>query len=494
MSAHTKIITASLFLVSYLFAGVLSIQLGTINPGNMALIWLAAGIGLFTVLQLGRIGLVIVYFGSLVINTPYLFHGHWQHQIGSILISGCIFAAIDTLQSYLAARAYQAITRQHGNAMWRQPMVLPKIWLRVSFIPVAVTMPLFIALQISAGLIPINLDSILIRSMVLMLADSSGLILFVPLYPYLKSGSLFKELEKSIYFLIITPIPILINYFILDRTLILLLPLMLYIAVRFKMAATNVSLLLITLMCIGLTAKGYGFINTQNIIISLLQIQIFVFSITLALQYLAQTQTQIMHNQAYLEHEVKSRTETLAQLNHELSILATTDELTQLSNRREWQSKAQSAFLHALRYKKNLSFMMIDVDHFKKINDQYGHLFGDQILKQIAQLCVLNTRATDLVARWGGEEFVVLLPETTLEQAKIVAEKIRSAIANSTFSLTDNPQLTVTVSIGISSLLPHDQSLDDLLSRADNAMYLAKDKGRNCIQADTCTIIHSSVV
>ncbi|QKJ65516.1 GGDEF domain-containing protein [Deefgea piscis] len=493
MNAHTKTMTAGLFLVSYLFAGVLSIQLGTINPGNMGLIWLAAGIGLFTVLQLGRIGLVIVYVGSFAINTPYLFHGHWQHQVASILISGGIFAGIDTLQSYLAARAYQALASQYGNTMWRQPTVLPKIWLRVCFIPVAVTMPLFIALQTSAGLIPINLDSILIRGMILMLADSSGLILFVPLYPYLKSGTLIKELLKSIYFLIIIPIPIIINYFILDRTLILLLPLMLYIAVRFKMAATNVSLLLITLMCIGLTAKGYGFVNTQNIIISLLQIQIFVFSITLALQYLAQTQTQIMHNQAYLEQEVKSRTETLAQLNHELSILATTDELTQLSNRREWQSKAHASFLNALRYQKNLSLMMIDVDHFKKINDQYGHLFGDQILKQIAQLCMLNTRATDLVARWGGEEFVVLLPETTLEQAKIVAEKIRYAIASNAFSQADNLQLTTTVSIGLSSLVAHDQSLDDLLSRADNTMYLAKAKGRNCIQADTSTITDSSV-
>ena len=264
MNAHTKTMTAGLFLVSYLFAGVLSIQLGTINPGNMGLIWLAAGIGLFTVLQLGRIGLVIVYIGSFAINTPYLFHGHWQNQVASILISGGIFAGIDTLQSYLAARAYQALASQYGNTMWRQPTVLPKIWLRVCFIPVAVPMPLFIALQTSAGLIPINLDSILIRGMILMLADSSGLILFVPLYPYLKSGTLIKELLKSIYFLIIIPIPIIINYFILDRTLILLLPLMLYIAVRFKMAATNVSLLLITLMCIGLTAKGYGFVNTQK--------------------------------------------------------------------------------------------------------------------------------------------------------------------------------------------------------------------------------------
>ncbi|WP_297571898.1 diguanylate cyclase [uncultured Deefgea sp.] len=493
MSAHTKIITATLFLVSYLFAGVLSIQLGTINPGNMGLIWLAAGIGLFTVLQLGRTGLVIVYFGSLAINTPYLFHGHWQHQIGSILISGGIFAAIDTLQSYLAARAYQALTSQYGNAMWQQPMVLPKIWLRVCFIPVAVTMPLFTALQISVGLIPINLDSILIRGMILMLADSSGLILFTPLYPYLKSRTLIKEFLKPIYFLIMIPIPIIINYFILDRTLVLLLPLMLYIAVRFKIAATNFSLLLITLMCIGLTAQGYGFVNPQNMIISLLQIQIFVFSITLALQYLAQTQTQIMHNQAYLEQEVKSRTDTLAKLNLELSILATTDELTQLNNRREWQSKAQAVFLNALRYQKNMSLMMIDVDHFKMINDQYGHLFGDQILKKIAQLCLANTRETDLVARWGGEEFVVLLPETTREQAKIVADKIRRAIADYSFLPPQNQHMDTTVSIGIASLLKHDQTLDDLLSRADNAMYLAKANGRNCIQTDTPESTHLKI-
>ncbi len=477
--------SATAFLVSYLCAGVLSIQLGTINPGNMGLIWLAAGIGLFTILQLGKTGLIVVYLGSFAINTPYLFQGGWQHQIFSILISGLTFAAIDTLQSYLAARAYQALSFHYGESMWRQPAVLPKIWFRVCLIPVIATMPLFIALQITSGLIPINLESILIRGMILLLADSSGLILFTPLYPYLKSNTLVKEFLKPIYFLMIIPIPIVINYFILDRTLILLLPLMLYIAVRFKIAATNFSLLLITLMCIGLTAKGYGFVNPQNIVISLLQIQIFVFSITLALQYLAQTQTQIMHNQANLEQEVKSRTETLAKLNLELSILATTDELTQLNNRREWQTKAQAIFLNAKRYQKNMSLMMIDVDHFKMINDQYGHLFGDQILKKIAQLCLINTRATDLVARWGGEEFVVLLPETTQAQAQIVADKIRLAIAEYLFLAPEQQQMNTTVSIGIACLLRQDQTLDDLLSRADNAMYLAKANGRNCIQTDT---------
>ena len=485
MISHTKIMPATAFLVSYLCAGMLSIQLGTINPGNMGLIWLAAGIGLFTVLQLGKTGLIVVYLGSFAINTPYLFQGNWQPQIASILISGFTFAAIDTLQSYLAARAYQILSIHYGENMWRQPEVLPKIWFRVCFIPVMTTMPLFIALQITSGAIPVHLDSILIRGMILMLADSSGLILFTPLYPYLKSRTLTKEFLKPIYFLIMIPIPIIINYFILDRTLILLLPLMLYIAVRFKIAATNFSLLLITLMCIGLTAKGYGFVNPQNMIISLLQIQIFVFSITLALQYLAQTQTQIMHNQAYLEQEVKSRTDTLAKLNLELSILATTDELTQLNNRREWQSKAQAIFLNALRYQKNMSLMMIDVDHFKMINDQYGHLFGDQILKKIAHLCLINIRETDLVARWGGEEFVILLPETTLEQTQIVADKIRRAIADNSFLAPKNQLMNTTVSLGITSLLRQDQTLDDLLSRADNAMYLAKANGRNCIQADT---------
>ncbi|MGL6041226.1 MAG: GGDEF domain-containing protein, partial [Deefgea sp.] len=258
---------------------------------------------------------------------------------------------------------------------------------------------------------------------------------------------------------------------------------MIIIAVKLRMAATNLGLLIITQLGIILTVQGHGNWADHHLVTSLFQIQVFVFSITLALQYLAQAQAQISQHREELEFEVQSRTESLAALNAELTTLATTDELTRLPNRREWQIKASQAILQARRYQQELSIIMLDVDHFKAINDQYGHLTGDLVLKTIATVCRQSIRGPDSAARWGGEEFVILLPETDQDQAIIVAEKIRQAVAQTSHTSLDQNRLNVTVSLGVTSLLPSDNNLDDLLSRADQAMYNAKAAGRNCTQS-----------
>jgi len=476
-------IQAGLFLVLYVLAGELSIQLGTINPGNMAIVWLAAGIGLFSVLRFQKLGIAIVFIGSFIVNTPHLFQGDWRAQIGLIALSGLLFASIDTLQSSFAAQSYLRLEKEYSTKLWTQPSLLPKVWLHVCFIPALISMPLFIIFMLARGLIPSDFNSIILRATILLLADTSGLLLLTPLYPYLKTGTLFAEFRRSFWYLLAIIPPILLNFFVLDRVLALILPLMIVIAVQFRMAATNLGLLIITQLCIFFTVQGYGDWAKQNLVVSLLQIQIFVFSVSLALQYLAQAQTQIILHREQLETEVQSRTESLAALNAELTTLATTDELTRLPNRREWQVKASQAILQARRYQQALSVMMIDVDHFKHINDRYGHLTGDSVLKTIAQICQQNIRGPDSAARWGGEEFVILLPETDQTQALIVAEKVRLAVAQYVHSSLEHETFHVTVSLGITSLLPGDTTLDNLISRADQAMYQAKAAGRNCIKS-----------
>ncbi len=474
---------AGIFLLLYVLAGELSIQLGTINPGNMAIVWLAAGIGLFTVLQLKKLGIAVVFVGSLIVNTPHLFHGDWHTQVSQVLLTGIIFACIDTLQSTLAAKAYLYLENTHQKNLWTQPNLLPRVWLNVCFIPSLICMPLFIILMISSSLIPSDLFSIFLRGTILLLAETLGLLMLAPLYPYLRAGTLFKEFRRAFWYLGAIIPPVLINFFIIDRVLALILPIMIIIAVTFRMAATNFGLLIITQLCIALTVKGYGDWAGQTLVISLFQIQIFVFSITLALQYLAQAQTHIYQHREQLEIEVQARTESLAALNAELTTLATTDELTRLPNRREWQIKASQAILQARRYQQSLSIMMIDIDFFKQVNDHYGHLRGDLVLKTIATVCQQNIRGPDSIARWGGEEFVILLPETDQSQAFIVAEKIRKAVALTGHNSLDQQPFNVTVSIGIASLVPSDSSLDEILSRADQAMYSAKAAGRNCVQS-----------
>ncbi len=158
--------------------------------------------------------------------------------------------------------------------------------------------------------------------------------------------------------------------------------------------------------------------------------------------------------------------------------LAFTDQLTGLYNRRMFLEIAEKKLNEAKRYQEPLSIIMLDIDLFKRINDTYGHDIGDLALKFLANILRKNVRASDIVARWGGEEFVILLPKTSLEQAYRVAEKIRKIVEFSTVELPDGVKLKFTVSLGVSSFRGQ-EDLEELLKEADVALYEAKRRGRN---------------
>jgi diguanylate cyclase (GGDEF)-like protein/PAS domain S-box-containing protein len=180
-----------------------------------------------------------------------------------------------------------------------------------------------------------------------------------------------------------------------------------------------------------------------------------------------------------LEKKVAERTQALEALQKQTELLARTDTLTQLSNRRDFYDKTQ----HELNRRKRLggaaSLMMIDIDFFKHVNDTYGHLSGDQVLKVLGRVAQSVNRETDILARLGGEEFAVFMPDTPLAQAVEVAERLRLALANVDIVLPEGEHIQITVSIGVTSILAADSHIDDLLKRADMALYEAKNSGRN---------------
>jgi len=156
--------------------------------------------------------------------------------------------------------------------------------------------------------------------------------------------------------------------------------------------------------------------------------------------------------------------------------LSLTDALTGLYNRRHFDNTVEREFLRSKRYGGDLTIAIIDIDFFKKINDTYGHLCGDYVLKEVAYLISDNFRKTDLVFRYGGEEFVALLTETSLESAKIPLERLRKKIENSDF-IYDGQKINVTVSIGAS--VNNAETVTEFLDNADKALYKAKNAGRN---------------
>jgi len=169
--------------------------------------------------------------------------------------------------------------------------------------------------------------------------------------------------------------------------------------------------------------------------------------------------------------------------NAQLEKLSRTDPLTSLANRRTLERELSTRFEHARRYGRPLSLAMIDVDHFKRINDTFGHPVGDDVLRAIATLLKRTTRASDCVARYGGDEFAVILPESQMLEALQAAEKIRAEVATRSFG--NAMPWRVTVSIGI-ACTGHSQFDDvwQLVHAADAALYRAKRNGRNRIESE----------
>jgi diguanylate cyclase (GGDEF)-like protein len=198
----------------------------------------------------------------------------------------------------------------------------------------------------------------------------------------------------------------------------------------------------------------------------------------------AQEQALAIQQQANLtlEMRVQERTDELERANEQLKAISLTDGLTHVANRRRFDEKLQDEWKRAQRHGHPLSLLMLDIDHFKRVNDELGHLVGDDCLTEVAALCAAEVqRSGDLLARYGGEEFSILLPATPEEGAVRVAEKVRQAVARSpVYSGERVAPVSLTISVGVASLVPGPGvEPQELIRQADEALYAAKESGRN---------------
>jgi len=179
-----------------------------------------------------------------------------------------------------------------------------------------------------------------------------------------------------------------------------------------------------------------------------------------------------------LQRELARKNFELERLNTEVKKLAVIDELTQVYNRRGFFEMGYREVERAKRFGKPLSAILFDIDRFKQLNDTYGHALGDLVLAQVATRCAQQVRKVDILGRYGGEEFSILLSQTEIAFAREVAERVRRAIGDEPIR-TEHGELTVTVSIGVALLNERTTGLEELLEYADQALYKAKESGRN---------------
>ena len=194
---------------------------------------------------------------------------------------------------------------------------------------------------------------------------------------------------------------------------------------------------------------------------------------------------ELEERKTVLERLVRQRTRELEFAHTEMQRLATTDHLTGLYNR----IKLNEVFEHELarlnRYPEPLSIILLDIDRFKSINDQYGHAAGDAVLVQIARVLHGRVRVSDCLGRWGGEEFLIICPHTTLSDAHSLADDLRDAIAVRSKEVIETIDTEITASFGVAEWCSHDNR-ESLMERADNALYAAKHGGRNRVRTEFC--------
>ncbi|MCB1765447.1 MAG: PAS domain S-box protein [Candidatus Competibacteraceae bacterium] len=191
-----------------------------------------------------------------------------------------------------------------------------------------------------------------------------------------------------------------------------------------------------------------------------------------------------IQNQWHAVGILRDETERQAR-EQELKRLATTDHLTGLANRRHFLGQMALELDRFKRYAKPTALLMLDLDHFKQVNDTYGHAAGDAVLQHFASITLKVLRRTDLVGRLGGEEFAALLPDTDLDGALHLAERLRWALANLPMPAEEGTKIALTVSIGVTLFLPADLDANVILIRADQALYRAKQTGRNRVEVET---------
>lgn len=467
--------------MAYIVAGTIGVELVSLPPGNLTLIWLPSGIGILLVHFFGgRRGVPLVLACSVLVNFLPLV-ARPDVASGQALLSAVMTGLFDAAQSWLGASLWRRLAAQQGPRLFYRPEDMLRFFLWVCLLPPLLTCGLLVITPALCGVGP-ALSGLewLGRFSMVALADIAGIFIMVPLF---RLGDLWHQaagrwLELAGWLLLMS-LPVAGSLFGPASIILLSFPVMLLIGVRFGIAGSALAAVWMGGVMVAATANGLGLFHEMQREVSFVSLILGLLTTHLTLHIATLMYSELREHRDALDLQVKARTAELAQANARLKELAERDELTGVSNRRCWINEGRLAFEHSLESGHPLSVLILDLDHFKLVNDNWGHLAGDEVLRTFCQRLQDLLRSTDQVGRWGGEEFAVLLPDTDLEQASFVAEKLRGGIAATRFKLSNGVVLDITASIGVTCRLERDRFIDDLFMRADAALYEGKRGGRN---------------
>ena len=434
--------------VVYYLVAIYGMAIFSFQPSNITLLWLPFAFAVVFVHHFGIKSLPFIFMGSFFAN----FSGMNNGDLSSTVLYTSVSALADTIAPYLSSLLLKKFVDDKFDSI---KGFLP-------FILFGVVIPTFV----SSVIISVNLfignyilfEKILSYIILLMFSDGLGLFLIYPIYKYFSKSALsFNEIQTIMIFsIIIFPIVYLSFSY---HVLVFLLPIIILLfAFRMRGDIVAFILLLVVMELIALSARSENIFYEKNNEESLLMLMSFISSLVIVVIGITQ------HQRDLLKHQIGSLTDALTQTKNRLSYKETIEKQINYFN------QTQIPF----------SILLFDIDDFKLVNDTYSHRVGDIVLVELSSLIQQNIRNTDSLFRMGGEEFVVLFPNTSLKSTVEIAEKLRALVEKNLNTLNEK---AITISIGITQIHKSDTE-DSLYRRVDKLLYVSKRTGKNKVSSD----------
>lgn len=460
------LLSAALLYVLLARAGMAFLAL---QPDKFTLLWLPAGVGVLMWQRAEWRAFPWIFVASYVANMT----GVMLERLPLSLLHVGVCALADGLMPWLAV----AMLRKHlPDGLHTVKGLFPFV-LYVCLLPTALS-ALLVALNLAAGAYIAWIDVPTTGRMLLM-AHSLGILLVYPIYHAFKSPTWAHsfDLMWSLIPAVLLMEVVYLSFSSMPGLIHLVTPFFLYLALSDK-NLEMLGLLLLTIVAILYKATGdLGPFAVMNPTEGLFLLMTFIF-------VLALISLSLMLHKQELQNSVTSRDLWRRR--------AGIDELTGLSNRYIFLPVLDAEIGRTLRHKRPFSLAMLDIDHFKQINDSRGHMFGDKVLKSLAHFMQSEMRTIDVLCRFGGEEFCILLPETSLNFAAYAMERLRDRLEKEGLDLGGGERVRLTVSIGLVSFNGGDETQESLLKRADKLLYAAKHGGRNLLMTEAPVVPESS--
>jgi diguanylate cyclase (GGDEF)-like protein len=454
---RTRLIWIAVAALGYYFLAHFGMALFALKPSNITLLWLPSGIALVMCVQWGYRAIPFIVLASFAANFSGMSAssgiGPFLHTTVAAIADGMVgIIAMHTLKRFLP------------NGLTRTNDLVPfGLW--VCIVPTSITSIILSVNLAVGGYISWGEIGNFIR--MLILADSLGMLLVYQIYQGWHNDRKIGQVELNWLggTILMMAVLLILGFTMLPGMIFFIVPLLLVLSFNASLMGVAVVSSGAIMSIIAATAHNVGPFVTSNPMDSNFRLMAFVFSSALTILGIALQNKQLM----LIEHS-----------NELWKDAAERDPLTGLMNRRAFLPRMQSEHQRALRSGNVYTFAMLDLDYFKLINDVHGHHCGDDVLRALAAVMVENCRAIDAVVRMGGEEFGILFPECTADEALVALERIRQKFENSPVS-TDGKFISITVSIGVASFTGVQEKDDEVVGLADKALYAAKRAGRNQI-------------